>query len=118
MIAIGDDHLELQSLEIASGIGVIREPVHDREQRVHPPQVTRDLRAGAGDIDDADRGGSDLPGSDDGSEARDVVVGDHRDAEVRLLDNGCVGRNLCSRVREGVEERGLAGVRQADDSDL
>jgi hypothetical protein len=55
VLAIGHDQLEAERLEVGRGVGVLREAVEDREQRIGLAELTRDLGA-AGHVDDADRG--------------------------------------------------------------
>ena len=59
VLAVGDDQLEPERLEIGGRIGVLRETVEDREERVGLPELAGDLCT-AGYVDDADRRRSDL----------------------------------------------------------
>ena len=74
VVAIGDDHLQLQGLEIARGIGVLREPVDDGQQRVGLPEPAGNVDLRRGHVDDADRRRRDLARPDELREATDPIV--------------------------------------------
>ena len=85
----------------------------DHQQRVDLAQVAEQLRAGARDVDDADRRRRDLARLLDRGQLRQPLVGDRRHADVLLQ----IVRGD-TRLRERVEERGLPRARRADDSHL
>ena len=60
VVAVGDEQLEPQVLEIAGRVGAGREAVEDDEQRVDLAQVPEQRRPRAGHVLDADRGRRDL----------------------------------------------------------
>ena len=53
MVAVGDEQLEAQRLEVVRGHAGAREAVEDDEQRVDLAQVPEQRRPGAGHVDDA-----------------------------------------------------------------
>ena len=55
---------------------------------------------------------------DEARELGEPLVGDRRHPDVRLLGHGRVGGDLGAGVRQRVEERRLARVREPDDADL
>jgi hypothetical protein len=118
MIAVGDDHLELQRLEIAAGIGIVREAVEDGEESVRLAQAPGEVGGRRGHVDDADRRGRRLLRADERREAIETVVGDDGHADVRLLEDRGVRGHLRPGLCQRVEESGLARIRQADDPDL
>ena len=69
VIAIGDEQLELERLEVVGGRRVRREAVEHREDRVDLAQVAEQRRARARDVDDADRRRRHLPGRDERARA-------------------------------------------------
>ena len=60
VVAIGDDHLQLQRLEIACGIGVHGEAVDDGQERVGLPQSARNVDFRRRNVDHADGSRGDL----------------------------------------------------------
>ena len=56
VVAVCDEQLQLELLEVAGGIGARREPVDHAQQRVDAPEVAEQRRAGAGHVLHADRG--------------------------------------------------------------
>jgi len=106
VIAVGDQQLELQVLQLV----VVAD---DREQRVGAAQVAEQRRARSRHVDDADRRGGDLRRRLDEREAVEAIIGDRRHPDVLL-------HLVLRRVGVGqrVEERGLARAGQADDADV
>ena len=92
------------SLQVASGSRP-GEAVDDREQRVHLAQVAEQRRPGAGDVDDAQRGGGDLLRGHDRGErgSRSSAIGAMPTFSFSLV------RRRRAGARERVEERRLAG---------
>ena len=84
VVAVGDEQLELQVLEVAGRIGARREAVEDDEQRVDLAQVAEQRRPRAWNVLDANRDRGDLPRRDDLSERVEARVGDLGHADVRL----------------------------------
>ena len=111
VIAVRDEQLELERLEVVGRCRPVREPVEDGEDRVDLPEVAEQLRAGAGHVDDADRGRGHLAGGDELGEPTEPLVGDRRHADVRLLADRRVRGDLRAGARQGVEQRRLAAVR-------
>ena len=116
VLAVGDDQLEAERLEVGAGIGFLGETVEHREERISLAKLAGDLRA-AGHVDDPDRGRCRLPRAHDLSKPAESVVCDHRHPEVRLLSHVRIRRDLCARVSQRVVERRLPGVGKADDAD-
>ena len=116
MIAIGDDQLETQRLEIGPGIRLFREAVEHGEKSISLPELTGDLGTSR-NVDDPDGRRGHLLRADDLGEPFEAVVGDDSHPEVGLLCDVRVGRHLRAGVRQGVEERRLPGVGKADDAD-
>ena len=48
VVAVGDEQLEPERLEVVRGRGVVGEPVQHREDRVDLPEVSEELRPRAG----------------------------------------------------------------------
>ena len=61
MVAVGDEQLEIERLQVAGGIGAGREAVRDRQDRIDLAKPAEQRRPGSGHVDDADRRGRDLP---------------------------------------------------------
>ena len=71
----------------------------------------------AGDIHELEGRGNDHLGLGELRERRQPIVGHHHDADVGLDGAERIVRGLgLASLGEGVEERGLANVRQADDA--
>ena len=70
VVAVGDEQLELQRLEVVGRHPRAGEAVEHDEQRVDLPQVAEQRRPGAAHVDDADRGRRDLARVDDVGELR------------------------------------------------
>ena len=112
VVAVGDEQLELERLEIVvRGRRPRRSREHD-EQRVDLPEVPEQRGAGAGHVLDADRRRRDLARLDDLGQRAEALVGDRRHADVRLPVLAA------ARLRQRGEERRLPTARQADDADL
>ena len=116
VLAVGDDQLETERLEVGGGIGILGEAVEHREQRIGLAKLAGNLRA-AGHVDDPDRRRCHLLRADDLREPVESIVRDHRHPEVRLLGHVRIGRDLRAHVSQRVEERRLPGVGKADDAD-
>ena len=71
-----------------------------------------------GDVVEGDRVEHDLARADSRRNLLEALVADRDDRDVRLDRRERVVRRLGARLRERVEERGLARVRQPDDADL
>ena len=111
VIAIRDEQLELERLEVVGGRRVGREAVEHREDRVDLAQVAEERRARARNVDDADRRRRHLPSRHERGEPREAVVGDRRHPDVRLFGHGRVRGDLRACAGERVEQRRLAAVR-------
>ena len=118
VVAVGDEELELQGLEVVRGCRIRGEAVEHGEDRVDLAEVAEQLRAGARHVDDPNRRRRDLLRLDERRQPSESVVGDRRHADVRLVGHGRVRSDLRARARERVEERRLAAVRQTHDPDL
>ena len=105
VVAIGDEQLEAQRLEIVVRDVRAGEAVEHDEQRVDLTQVAEQRRPSSANFDDADRRRRDLARLDDVRELLQARIRDrgHRDLAVRL------------RSRQRFEQHRLAGARQADD---
>ena len=103
VVAVGDEQLELQRLEIVVRDARPREAVEHDEQRVDLAQVAEQRRAGAAHLDDANRRGRDLARIDDVGELLQPRIRDRRHP------------HLAARARTGerLEQHRLAGARQA-----
>ena len=64
MVAIGDEKLERQRLEVISGNARAGETVENDEKRVHLPQIAEKLRSRPGDVDHPHRRGRHLARAD------------------------------------------------------
>src|SRR5262249_27656735 len=111
VIAVGDQQLEPKRLQVVVRAPRARPRIQDDEQRVDLAQVAEQLSAGSGNIDDAKRSRRDL-----------LRVLDRRDRLEPLVGNRGPADLLPARHRgpcapQSLEERRLAGVRQADDAD-
>ena len=111
VIAVCDEQLELERLEVVVRCRPVREPVEDGEDRVDLPEVAEQLRTGAGHVDDSDRRRGHLAGGDELGEPPEPPVGDRRHADVRLLADRRVRGDLRAGARQSVEQRRLAAVR-------
>ena len=112
VIAIRDEQLELQRLEIGRRLARARPAVQHGEQRVDLPEVPEQRRARAGHVDDANRGRRDLLRRDDARELIEALVRDRRHPDMLLPD----ARRLGMRQRTEQSRRPCIG--QADDSHL
>jgi hypothetical protein len=112
VLAVGEEQLELERREVVSGLACPRPAVGDDEERVDPAQVAEELRAGAGRVDDPERGRSHLARAEDSRDLCQPFVRDRSHADVLLARCGRSG------VREGVEERRLPRVGEADYPDF
>jgi hypothetical protein len=81
VLAVGDDQLEPERLEVRWGIRALGEAIEDGEQRVGLPQLARNLRA-TRHVDDADRRRRDLLRADDLCQPIEAIVRDHGHAEL------------------------------------
>ena len=75
VVAIRDEQLELQRLEIGCGLARAGPAVEHREQRVDLPQVPEQRGARTGHVDDANRGRRDLLRADDSRELLERASG-------------------------------------------
>ena len=83
VLAVGDDELEAERLEVGGGIGLVGEAVEHGEERIGLTKLAGNLRA-PGHVDDSDRGRRRLLRADDLREPVESVVRDHRHPEIRL----------------------------------
>ena len=117
VVAIGDDQLEPERLEVGCRIGVLREPVENGEERVRLPELARDLGASR----ERRRRGSPRASPSSSRRARRAGrAGRRRSPPSRRSASAYlrVRRDLRARVRQRVEERRLPRVGKADDPDL
>ena len=84
MVAVVDEQLERERLEIGRGIGIGAEATEDDEQRVDLPEIAELRRGAAGDVLHPDRRRRHLARVDDLRKCVEPDVGDRRDADVRL----------------------------------
>ena len=112
VIAVGDEQLEAERLEIAVRIRVRPEAAQDDEQRVDLAQVSELRVAAAGDVLHPDRRRRDLARVHDLGQRLEAVVGDRRDPHVRLAVLAARG------LRQRGEQRRLAAAGRTDDPDL
>ena len=108
MVAIGDEQLELQRLEIVRRNPRSGEAVEHDEKRIDLPQITQERRPRTAHLDDTDRRRRHLARLHDVGELLQAWVGDRRHSD------------LAARTRTGqrFEQHRLAGARQPDDPDL
>ena len=118
MIGVRDEQLELERLDLAVGIGGAGESVRDREKRIDLAETAEERGARTGNVLHPNGGGSQLLRTHEIGEPFEPVVGDRRHADVRLVCHRRIGGDLRARLRESVEECGLACVGQTDDADL
>ncbi len=109
VVAVGDEQLEPQRLEVVRGDPRPREPVEDDEQRIDLAKVAEQLRTGSSHLDDPDRGRA-SPCADRMASAIRV----RRGSGIAAMPTSPVGAYAGQRVEEG----GLARARQPDDPDL
>ncbi len=112
VVAVGDEQLELERLEIGSRIRARREAVGDGEHGVDLPQTAQEGRPGTRHVDDPQRRRRDLARADELRELRQPRVGNRRHADVLLAEPTAAG------PREGGEERRLPRAGKPDDADL
>ena len=112
VIAVGDDELELDRLQVVGGIRLRAEVVQHGDQGVRLAQLAEDGRAQTGRVDEPDRRRRRLGGALDLRDGIEPLVRNRRDAHVLLA----VRRRR--DAREGGEEGRLARARQAHDSDV
>ena len=126
---LGLDHLDVgHRVDLARDVDdvLVLEAAHHVDDRVGLADVGEELVAEAfalrcagdeaGDVDEFDDRRHDLLGLDDRRPAREARVGQLDDADVRLdrAERIVLGRD--AGLRQGIEEGGLADVRQADDA--
>ena len=135
-VSRSDEHeLELDDVDVAHRIDRARhvdhvrvvEAAHHHQDRVGLADVREELVAQAlalrraldqaGDVDDLDDRGDDLLGLDVLLDAFEPAVGHRHDADVRVDRAERVVRRFGLARGEGVEDRALAHVGQADDTD-
>src|SRR4029078_1769145 len=107
-----DEELELQGLEVVTGIAGARPVVEHGEQRIHLAEVCAELVARSGNVDNADRRRCGLLRMDDLRDLRQTIVGDRRHADVLFPGHAR------SRLRERGEECRLARLLPAHDPDF
>ena len=84
MVAVCDEQLQLERLEVAARVGVGAEAAQHDKQRVDLTQVPELSLARARNVLHADRRRSDLLRVHDLRERGEALVGDRRHADVRL----------------------------------
>jgi hypothetical protein len=113
VVAIGDEQLELQALEIDVRVGASREAVRNRHESVDAAQVPEQPRPRSRHVDHPRGGLRHLRRGDHLGDPVEPLVADRRHPDVLLAevwpDPG---------AREHVEERGLPCRRKADNSCL
>lgn len=132
-VQVRKQQLGLHDAHVAQGIGrtrrvrdvLVREAAHDVEDGVHVAQVREELVPEAftlrralhepRDVHEADRGRSRLLGAENRGEVRQLGVGDGGDPDVLIDGAERVVRDGRARVRQRVQQRGLAHVRQPGD---
>ena len=88
-----------------------------RQELVAQALALASARHQAGDVDELDRGRDDFGGVVDFGQLLQAVVGHGHDADVGLDGGEGVVGCQAALVREGREQRGLADVGQAHDTD-
>ena len=136
-VEVGQRQLGVDDVDVASGSMrpgdvhdvVVLEAAHHvrdrvrladvRQELVAEPLALRGARDEPGDVDELDRGRQDLLGLRDVGERLQARIRHRHDADVRIdrAERIVRGRGVL-RLRERVEERGLADVRQPDDAAL
>src|SRR5207244_4946622 len=61
VVAVRDEQLELERLEVIGGNARAGKAVENHQKRIHLAQVPEELRTRSGNVDDADGGRGDLP---------------------------------------------------------
>jgi hypothetical protein len=112
VVAVGDEQLELQRLEVRRRIARPRPAVEDGKQRVVLPQVPEQRCSGSRYVDDPHRRRRHLLGVDDVREPAEACIGDLRHADVLLAGDARL------RARQRPKERGRPCVGKTDDADL
>ena len=112
VVAVGDDQLELDRLEVVLRVGLRAEAAQHGDERIGLAQLAEDGRAQPGQVDDLDSGGSRLVGALDFGDRLETLVGDRGDANV-FLPVG-TGRHR----GQGGEERRLTSPGKAYESDF
>ena len=113
VVAVRDQQLQLELLEVAGGIGSGREAVGDAQEGVDAAEVAEQRSAGPRNVLHPDRGGRELRRALDPRDRVETSVSDLRHADVllRVVNGG-------ARAGQRVEERRLPRPGQADDADL
>ena len=101
MVAVRDEQLELERLEVIGGNARAGKAVENNEKGVHLAQVPEELRTRSGDVDDADGGRGDLPRAHGPGEPIETLVRDLRHSDVLLA------RAVRLGARQSAEERRL-----------
>ncbi len=136
-VEVGERELGVDDLDVGARIDppghvhdvVVREAAHDVRDRIGLADVREELVAealalrGAGhearDVDELDRGRQDFLRLRDRRQRVEPRVGHRHDADVRFdRAERIVRRCGVLRLRQGVEERGLADVWKPDDAAL
>ncbi len=118
VVAVGNEQLEAEPLEIALRIGVRRESVQDEQQRIDLAKVAEERCPRSGDIYHANGRRRHLASRDDGCNAIEARVCDRCHAHVRLRRRAGVRGDVLAGARERMEQRRLPCVRKPDDADL
>src|SRR6478735_4191074 len=118
VVAVGDEQLELQCLEIVVRRRAVGEAVEHREDGVDLTEVAEKLRSRARNVHDADRCRRHLLRLDELGEPAEALVGDRRHADVGLVRHRRVRGDLRPGAGQRVEQRRLAAVRKPYDPHL
>jgi hypothetical protein len=118
VVAVGDDQLKPEALDVRGGVRSTREAIQDGEERVGLTELARDLGPPPGHVDDPDRGGCRLLRPDEGRELLEPLVGDDGHSHVRLRRHGRIRGDFGPRVRQRVEQCRLPGIGETHDPDL
>ena len=108
VVAVRDEQLELERLEIVRRHAGAREAVEDDEERVDLAQVAEQLGPGAANLGDPNRGRRHLPGLHHVGELLQARIGDRRHPDLAARTS----------PRERLEQHGLPGARQPHDPDF
>ena len=112
MVAVGDEQLELQRLEIGGRVGAGEKPSSDDEQRVDLAEGAELRRPGPGTSCTRSAAGVTSSPSTTSASALEPLVGDRRHAEVRS------SRTRRRPLRQRREQGRLPDAGQADDADF
>jgi hypothetical protein len=112
VVAVRDEELERQRLEVRGRIARAAERVEHHQERVDLTEVPEELGTRAGNVHDAHGRRGDLLRVDDLREPEEAAVGHRGHADVLLAELTGAG------LRERAEQRRLPRRRQPDDAHL